>query len=81
MTTENAIAWRGLALDLAVIASATVLGAMRVLPAEAIVAVIASIGGARVIARNNGGGPGAPSTMVGALVLGAAALASRSRGA
>lgn len=80
--SENAIAWRGLALDLAVILSATVLGALRVLPPEAIVAVISAIGGARVIARNGGGGngPGSAGTVVGSLVLGVAALAAR-RGA
>lgn len=77
---ENAIAWRGLALDLAVIASATVLGAMRVLPPEAIVAVIASIGGARVVGRSNGAPPAGGAGVVGALVLGVGSIVAR-RGA
>ncbi len=78
--SESAIAWRGLALDLAVIASVTVLGVMRVLPPEAIVAVIASIGGARVVGRSGGSLPPSAGGVVGALVLGVSSLVAR-RGA
>jgi hypothetical protein len=48
---------RGLVVDVAVILAATLLAALRVLPSEAVIAVLGAVVGAR--ARDGGGGPGA----------------------
>lgn len=47
-----------IALDLAVLAAVTVLGALHVIPGEAVIGLLGTILGARAMSRMGGGGPG-----------------------
>lgn len=70
-----------LMIDFAVIVSITILGALRILPAEAVIAVLSALGGARVAQRNgddsNRGDP--PTGAAAALVFGIASILTARR--
>ena len=59
---------------LAVIISIPILGALEVLPAEAVIAVLFGVAGARVVSAGKPGGGKPPGGAVGAVVAGLAAI-------
>lgn len=78
--------WQSLVLDALVIASLTILGALHVIPAEAIIGMLGTFVGARAMQRLGGpkdppaGGAGvaAGSVTLALLAVGAAVFAGRS---
>lgn len=78
--------WQEVALDVAIVAAATVLTATKVLSGEAFLLLIGPLVGAHVAKQRNGKGkgqgesmpPGSASAVI-ALALGAAALLGRSK--
>jgi hypothetical protein len=49
--------WQGLVLDALVVVCLTLLAALRVVPGEAVLAMLGTFVGARAMQRLNGGGP------------------------
>lgn len=71
----------GIVTDLAIVAAATVLAALGILPVEAWIAVVGAIGGARAALRDKNNGNGGPPAALGggaiAIVFGLMALLNR----
>lgn len=62
LTTSQTL-FAGVALDLALVVALTVLGALRVLPGEALLPLLGALVGAQVRrSMNSAGGPGGPTT-------------------